>query len=62
MAAGTEIRKQDPAMAASLSAVFDRLWVPAEIFLFVLVGASVAIGSALNAGSIWIKEQKTGPA
>ncbi len=50
MAMGTLIRKKDPAMARSLSGVFDSLWVPAELFLFVLVGASVAVGEALKAG------------
>ena len=50
MAAGTAIRRKDMDMAAELSAVFDRLWVPAEIFLFVLVGASVEIGSLKTAG------------
>ena len=50
MAAGTEIRRKDLDMAAELSAVFDRLWVAAEIFLFVLVGASVEIGSLKTAG------------
>ena len=37
-------------MAKPLSNVFDKLWIPAEIFLFVLVGASVAIDSLKNAG------------
>ena len=30
--------------------MFDKLWIPAEIFLFVLVGASVAIDSLKSAG------------
>lgn len=37
-------------MARGLSDVFDQLWVSAELFLFVLVGASVAIDSARTAG------------
>lgn len=50
MALGTEIRRKSTTIAAELSAVFDKLWVPAEIFLFVLVGASVAIDSLKSAG------------
>lgn len=50
MAFGTEIKRKNEEMAKSLSEVFDKLWVPAEIFLFVLVGASVAISSAKDAG------------
>ncbi len=50
MAMGTAIKKADGEMAVSLSGQFDRLWVVAEIFLFVLVGASVAIDHALMAG------------
>ncbi len=50
MAVGTEIKRKSPETAKTLSDVFDRLWVPAEIFLFVLVGASVAIDSAKSAG------------
>ncbi len=50
MAAGMMIRYNDADAAARLSRVFDRLWGPAEIFLFVLVGASVAIESARDAG------------
>ncbi len=50
MAAGTVIKRRDGEMARQLSDVFDKLWVPAEIFLFVLVGASVAAGSVRSAG------------
>lgn len=50
MALGTEIKRKSTTIAAELSAVFDKLWVPAEIFLFVLVGASVAIDSLKSAG------------
>lgn len=50
MAAGTAVRRTNAEMAKELSAVFDRLWIPAEIFLFVLVGASVAIESLRDAG------------
>ncbi|MCR5746637.1 MAG: cation:proton antiporter [Lachnospiraceae bacterium] len=37
-------------LAADLSGQFDKLWTVAEIFLFVLVGASVAIDHAKEAG------------
>lgn len=50
MALGTVIRKQKVELAVRLSAKFDKLWVAAEIFLFVLVGASVDISSLRNAG------------
>ena len=50
MALGTAIKRKKPDVAASLSTVFDKLWIPAEMFLFVLVGASVAIDSIKTAG------------
>ncbi len=50
MALGTEIRRRNPVAAEALSGNFDKLWVPAEIFLFVLVGASVAVDSLKSAG------------
>ncbi len=50
MALGTEIKRKNASMAKALSGVFDKLWIPAEIFLFVLVGASVAIDSLQSAG------------
>lgn len=50
MISGLAIRMKDSNVAARLSAKFDRLWVPSEIFLFVLVGASVEIRSAADAG------------
>lgn len=50
MAVGSEIRKRNWEIAVRLSGVFDQLWIPAEIFLFVLVGASVAIDSLKTAG------------
>lgn len=51
MALGTEIKRKSSDMAQSLSVIFDKLWIPAEILLFVLVGASVAIDSAKEAGA-----------
>ncbi len=50
MALGTQIKHKSAETAKRLSAVFDKLWVPAEIFLFVLVGASVAVDSLKTAG------------
>jgi len=50
MAIGAAARKQSPQIAIQLSTVFDRLWIPAEIFLFTLVGASIAINSLKTAG------------
>lgn len=50
MAMGTELRRKNQKAAVSLSSMFDQLWIPAEIFLFVLVGASVAVGSLKNSG------------
>ena len=50
MSLGVAIKKKNENMAKSLSNVFDKLWIPAEIFLFVLVGASVAIDSLKSAG------------
>lgn len=50
MSLGTEIKRKSSEMSKSLSGIFDKLWIPAEIFLFVLVGASVAIDNVKNAG------------
>lgn len=50
MAMGLEIRRKHLDLAIRLSARFDKLWVIAEVFLFVLVGASVSIESALKSG------------
>ena len=50
MSLGLMIRQKSIDMAKELSAQYDKLWVVAEIFLFVLVGASVAIDSAKEAG------------
>lgn len=50
MSVGAELRRKDSRSAKELSGVFDRLWIPAEIFLFVLVGASVAVDSLGGAG------------
>ncbi len=50
MALGTMIRKKRQEVAVRLSSKFDKLWVTAEVFLFVLVGASVEISSLKTAG------------
>lgn len=50
MCLGISIRKYDVDMAKNLSGQYDKLWTVAEVFLFVLVGASVAIDHAKEAG------------
>ena len=50
MAAGVMILKNTPAVAQRISTKFSKLWVGAEILLFVLVGASVDIGYVATAG------------
>lgn len=45
MAFGMMIYMKNAGLASELSGVFDRLWVPAEIFLFVLVGSSCNLQS-----------------
>lgn len=50
MALGLMIKRQHSDLAGRLSKKYDKLWVPAEIFLFVLVGASVRIDSLKTAG------------
>ncbi len=50
MAVGAELKRKSPETSKKLSGVFDKLWIPSEIFLFVLVGASVAVDSLSGAG------------
>lgn len=50
MALGGTILKKDYHIAEPLSGGFAKLWVPAELMLFVLVGASVDIRYATKAG------------
>ncbi len=50
MAVGTVIKNKKQILAARLSIKFDKLWLVAEIFLFVLVGASVRIDTLKSAG------------
>ena len=50
MSLGIMIKKVNSGLSIELSGVYDKLWQVAEIFLFVLVGASVAIDSLKSAG------------
>ena len=50
MAAGFQLRSSYTRLALKMTSVLDRMWVAAEVFLFVLLGASVEIQSALSAG------------
>lgn len=50
MCLGMAIRMKKEDLAKRLSQTYDQLWVGAEIFLFVLVGASVQIESVKSAG------------
>ena len=50
MMAGMMIRRHDRETAGQLAVKFNELWVVAEVFLFVLVGATVDIKFALAAG------------
>jgi NhaP-type Na+/H+ or K+/H+ antiporter len=50
MALGITILKQYPKLASRLSTKFSKIWVGAEMFLFVLVGATVNLSFALTAG------------
>lgn len=46
------IYRQIPEQAENISHLYNQLWVPGEIFLFVLVGASVDVKFAFSAGFI----------
>lgn len=50
MALGASIRQKKYEVSKRLSRKFSKLWVGAEVLLFVLVGATVNISYALNAG------------
>lgn len=50
MSMGIMINRKYPILAKRITGKFGKLWVVAEIMLFVLVGASVNINYALNAG------------
>lgn len=50
MSMGLRIKMGKEELAVRLSRKYDKMWIVAEIFLFVLVGASVAIDSVKSAG------------
>ena len=50
MTLGFILLEKKPVVARRLSQKFNKIWVPAEVFLFVLVGAQVNVSVALNAG------------
>ncbi len=50
MALGATIQQKKHELSKRLSSKFSKLWVGAEVWLFVLVGATVNISYALNAG------------
>ena len=50
MALGASIQQKKYEVSKRLSSKFSKLWVAAEVLLFVLVGATVNISYALNAG------------
>ncbi|MEG0878674.1 MAG: cation:proton antiporter [Oscillospiraceae bacterium] len=52
MALGVTLRQKKPEPSRRLSAKFSKLWVCAEVMLFVLVGATVNIQYALKAGGM----------
>lgn len=54
MAMGATILQAYPVLARRISPKFSKLWVAAEIILFVLVGATVDIQFALKAGPLMI--------
>ncbi len=54
MSMGIAIYKYYPALSKRLSIKYNKLWIAAEIFLFVLVGASVNPQYALKAGPLAI--------
>ncbi len=51
---GSAMKKKSNETAAALSAKYNKLWVGAEIFLFVLVGTQVNIGYIKKAGIMTI--------
>jgi len=50
MTVGFVITERKPELGARLSVKFNRIWLFAEVFLFVLVGAEVNINVAIDAG------------
>lgn len=54
MSTGIVIFKKDSAIAKGLSEKYNKLWVAAEVLLFVLVGATVDLNYAITAGFVAI--------
>lgn len=52
MALGFIISERHPNLGSRLSAKFNKIWVLAEVFLFVLVGAEVNVKVAFEAGGL----------
>lgn len=52
MAMGASIQQKKYEVSKRLSGKFSKLWVGAEVLLFVLVGATVNISYALNSGTL----------
>ena len=50
MSMGAAIRKLSPDIASRLSGIFKKLWIPAELMLFILVGAAINPKDALTSG------------
>ena len=50
MSIGIALQKKRQIVAQRLSAKYSKLWIAAEVMLFVLVGATVDISYALSAG------------
>lgn len=50
MSIGMFVKHRDDSMAKALQGKYNKLWLGAEVFLFVLVGAAVDLNYALNAG------------
>lgn len=50
MSCGIAVNRRRPVVAARLSAKYSKLWVAAEVLLFVLVGAAVDVQYAVSAG------------
>lgn len=50
MALAMVLRNQEPDLAQSLANYYNALWIPGEVFLFVLVGIAVDVRYAMAAG------------
>lgn len=54
MAMGFMILERNPELAKRLSTKFNKIWVFAEILLFVLIGAAVNVGVVFNSGFVGV--------